>query len=117
MISKANREEVEKRLQAAKELESAEERKLENELKQMKVKRHQMHLADRMRKSQELRVGQISSHSTFHALVFIASYLSMKFMSLILAIRGVICCHFSLNFLRGNRNNFAVPGYSNFLCF
>jgi len=55
MISKANREEVDKRLQAAKELESAEERKVENELKQMKVKRHQMHLADRMRKSQELR--------------------------------------------------------------
>ena len=79
MISKANREEVDKRLQAAKELESAEERKVENELKQMKVKRHQMHLADRMRKSQELRVGQMSSPSTFHEFLFIASYLSMKF--------------------------------------
>jgi len=79
MISKANREEVDKRLQAAKELESAEERKVENELKRMKVKRHQMHLADRMRKSQELRVGQMSSPSTFHEFLFIASYLSMKF--------------------------------------
>ena len=56
MISKANKEEVETRLQAARKLELAEEQKIEGELKQMKMKRHQMQLADKMRESQELRV-------------------------------------------------------------
>ena len=56
MISKANREEVEKRLQAARKLELAEEHNTENELKQMKIKYHRMQLADKMRESQELRV-------------------------------------------------------------
>ena len=56
MISKANKEEVDKKLQAARKLEFAEEQKIESELKQMKMKRHQMQLADKMRESQELRV-------------------------------------------------------------
>lgn len=56
MVSKANREEVEKRLQATRKLELAEEQKLENEMKQMRIKRHQMQLAERMKENEEIRV-------------------------------------------------------------
>ena len=57
MVSKANKEEVEKRLQAARKQELIEEQMIENERKQMQLKRHQMQLAERMKESQELRVS------------------------------------------------------------
>ena len=57
MVSKANKEEVEKRLQAARKQELIEEQMIENERKQMQLKRHQMQLAERMKESHELRVS------------------------------------------------------------
>ena len=47
---------MERRLQAARKQELAEEQEAENALKMMQSRRHQMQLAEKMRESEEVRV-------------------------------------------------------------
>eukprot|EP00795_Rhopilema_esculentum_P014576 gene14576-5649_t len=55
MVTKANKEDEDKRLRAERKLELAEQRQVEAELKHLKMKQHQMLLADKMRESERLR--------------------------------------------------------------
>ena len=59
MVTKANKEDEDKRLRAERKLELAEQRQVEAELKHLKMKQHQMLLADKMRESERLRVSAI----------------------------------------------------------
>ncbi|XP_065053785.1 coiled-coil domain-containing protein 177-like isoform X2 [Rhopilema esculentum] len=59
MVTKANKEDEDKRLRAERKLELAEQRQVEAELKHLKMKQHQMLLADKMRESERLRNNEL----------------------------------------------------------